>query len=160
MWCDVFRPVSSRKAEEDREDLSARSGGSGPRGGTDDPALLLLFSSLVWQGWFRLWPPSPLTETETGDGESKQTPDRYKEEWSQEIGQSKGLFLFLVTTQEFLVTPSKKVITHTRYKEKQEEILKTVFGDLKFSCNDLVILKVVAPPTDKRCKMHAPLNDV
>lgn len=72
--CDVTAvgPVSSRQANDDCEDLSARSGGSGPLGAADDPALLLLFSSLVWQGWARLWSPSPPTETASGDGESKQ----------------------------------------------------------------------------------------
>lgn len=79
LWCVVVRPVSSRQAKDDCEDLSARSGGSGPLGGTDDPALLLLFSSLVWQGWVRLWLPSPLTETASNDGESKENPDCYKE---------------------------------------------------------------------------------
>lgn len=59
--------MSSRLARDDWEDLSARSGGSGPLEGTPAPMLLLLFSSLVWQGWLRLGMPSPLTGTESDD---------------------------------------------------------------------------------------------
>lgn len=33
------------------------------------------------------------------------------------------------------------------------------FGDLKFSCSDLEIVNAVAPPSEKRCEMHAPLYD-
>lgn len=153
LWFFVVRPVSSRQAKDDCEDLSARSGGSGPLGGTDDPALLLLFSSLVWQGWVRLWLPSPLTETVSNDGESKEKKDCYEEK--------KNLCIFFVIIQYLFVTPSKmQIITQTRYKEKQNEILKEKqvihFGDSTFPWGDSEIVMVAAPPSDRRCVSHAP----
>lgn len=50
--------------------------------------------------------------------------------------------------------------THTRYKEKQNEILKEKqvihFGDSTFPCGDSEIVTAVAPPSDKRRVSHAP----
>lgn len=72
------RPVSSKLAKDDWEDLSARSGGSGPLGGMPAPMLLLLFSSLIWEGWLRLGMPSPLTGTESDDGFSATQTENHK----------------------------------------------------------------------------------
>lgn len=77
-YCFV-RPVSSKLARDDWEDLSARSGGSGPLGGPAAPMLLLLFSSLIWEGWLRLGMPSPLTGTESDDGFSATQTENHKE---------------------------------------------------------------------------------
>lgn len=53
-----------------------------------------------------------------------------------------------------------QIITQTRYKEKQNEILKEKqvihFGDSMFPCGDSEIVKAVAPPSDRRCVSHAP----
>ena len=54
-------------ASDDCDDLSARSGGSGPMVGARGPVLLLL-SWLGWGGWLRLCTPSSLgggTESDT-----------------------------------------------------------------------------------------------
>lgn len=64
---------------DDCEDLSARSGGSGPLGGTAAPMLLLLFSSLACSGWLKLGTPSPLTGTASDDGVSATWTERSRD---------------------------------------------------------------------------------
>lgn len=54
-------PVSSRLVRDDWDDLSARSGGSGPGAGSRGHVLLLLFSSV------ELGRPSAPTRTESDD---------------------------------------------------------------------------------------------
>lgn len=58
--------MSSKLAIDDWDDLSARSGGSGPLGGTAAAGLQLMFSSLVWEGWLRLGITSALGEFRDG----------------------------------------------------------------------------------------------
>lgn len=76
--CALVRPASSRLARDDCDDLSARSGGSGPLAGTPAPVLLLLFSSLACEGWLRLGMPSPLTGTASDDGVSANRQENAK----------------------------------------------------------------------------------
>lgn len=76
--------MSSRLARDDWEDLSARSGGSGPWALA--PVLPLLFSSLVWDGWLRLGMPSPPAWTEPDDGFSAtQTTTKIKKRLNRYI---------------------------------------------------------------------------
>lgn len=79
---------------------------------------------------------------------------------NQTVTRRKKSVLFLVIIQYLFVTPSKmQIITQTRYREKQNEVLKEKqvihFGDSTFPCGDSEI-KAVAPPSDKRCVSHAP----
>lgn len=131
----LLRPDSSRLAMDDWEDLSAKSGGSGPLGRTPVPVLLLLFSSQGWEGWLRLGTPSSLTGAESdGRCSATQTENHRK--------------TFIVRIKK-----CQHVLSHKRMhtdKHSFSHFLVTVLKNYN----------AVAPSADRSCIMHAPKNPV
>lgn len=112
--------MSSRLARDDCEDLSARSGGSGPLGA---PMLLLLFSSQVWEGWLRLGMPSPLTGTESDDGVSANQTKHHKEYWLLHKQVCLDFVVFVVIGHDVRSFIQVLVLTEITELEKPRQIV-------------------------------------